>query len=31
MIEEVVLTVPHAPRHEVLTTLDHYAKTLLTE
>jgi probable F420-dependent oxidoreductase len=29
VIEQVVLTAPHAPRDEVLRTLDHYAKTYL--
>ncbi|MEU8131929.1 LLM class F420-dependent oxidoreductase [Streptodolium elevatio] len=31
VIEQVVLTVPHAPRDEVLATLDHYAKTFLPD
>ncbi|WP_406291337.1 hypothetical protein [Embleya sp. NBC_00896] len=26
-IDEVLLTVPHTTRDEVLTTLDHYAKS----
>ncbi|MCF2531861.1 LLM class F420-dependent oxidoreductase [Yinghuangia soli] len=29
VVEQVVLTVPHAPRDEVLATLDHYAKAFL--